>query len=267
MSAHATVRQLAENTLTGRDLASDALRIPPDMATPDASALMKTQAAVVALVDHSRCETYVTPACLACEVGRVGEVAQQLTANQLIAPSLGLVKVLDRLGDEPFLFLLDASGVSRVVVRADIEKPPVGMIAFALLLALEGDLDRLILHHYGEDWLANLSAKQQEKVWEVYDARAAAGAPTAPIRCMMLGERLNLVTRHSELRRALLLGSGSAARRTAETLKRVRDILAHGGSLIELRANPADALLLFNNIARLAAVSADYTLPASDTAA
>jgi len=68
------------------------------------------------------------------------------------------------------------------------------------------------------------------------------------LECLMLEDRLELIAKKRQLWSSLGYGSRLAFNSWAENLKRVRNVLAHGGGLLDAERDPSQAVALFNNV-------------------
>lgn len=69
----------------------------------------------------------------------------------------------------------------------------------------------------------------------------------------MLEDRLNLVGRRADLRRRLAFASPREFEQWTRVLQRTLDELAHGHTLLDVRANPREALGLVREVREFAA--------------
>jgi hypothetical protein len=243
---------VANERLTARVLASEPVwAVSPDLPAAQAKAELQAREFDAALVADSDPARVVDQNGLGAS-GFVGDYARMVTTNLLVTGELNLMKTMALLADQPYLLVLDQAQLIGIITRSDVQKPAVAMVAFALILSLESALNALIEKDYGNEWFNSLNANQRAKVDAVFDARQAAGAQVRQIEAMMLPERMALVVKSSVLRAQLGAGSRRSAERLATALTRLRDFLAHGGSLLDLHGEPSLAIDDFLNLQRLA---------------
>ena len=122
------------------------------------------------------------------------------------------------------------------------------MVVLALALSAEPALDRLIEAAYGDDWPSSLAEGRLEKAREVFDARRRTNTEIGLLQCLMLTDRMTLICKKQELRKAL----GFANRKSFETLSshlsQLRDTLAHGGNLLQAEGDVGRAVDLVGSV-------------------
>lgn len=187
--------------------------------------------------------------------GTASDVARPIDISLLITAEMPLADAVTRLGDRPYYFLIESSELSGIVTRSDLQRPAVTMVTFSIILAAEMALTELIARSYGDSWVSNLSAEEQDQITKVYDERVRRNAEISKLDCMMLRHRLSLVEPLAAIRNALGYPSKSSFKVWSESLKRVRDTLAHGTGLLDAYADPVKAIAFFQNAREFAAVS------------
>jgi hypothetical protein len=172
---------------------------------------------------------------------KVGDAAQPIETRMVVSTSARLWPALMRLKAQDILFAIDDSGVSGVLTRADLQHPAVTILAFSLLLTIERSLDGLIQKAYPENaWLEELPESARKKVEVVYEQRVINNAEISRLDCMMLERRLKL-SQKDPLRKRLGL-SETDIKRCGEQLKQLRNVLAHGGTVLHHMPLPTAAL-------------------------
>jgi hypothetical protein len=182
----------------------------------------------------------------------VGQVASPLDPRRLVSSSLGLADAVAMLSDEPFYFVLQRNRLVGVVTRADLQRPSVSMVALSLILAAESRLDDLIVGWLGPDWFQGLSEGRQAKALEVLHDRRLGNAQLELIDCLMIEDSLTLIDKSPELVMALGFRDHAAFRAWKKTLRAIRDTLAHGGSLLDVVADPVEAASTFTRVREFA---------------
>lgn len=201
----------------------------------------------------------------------VEQCARPIDAAHLVTSDLGLADVLDILRERTFLFVIEGGRVTGIITRADLQRMPVSMVVLSLILAAEAGMDELIRAWYpGDTWLGHLSKKRQKALEERFAEVARWNAEITLLELLMLEDRLRLVGRCQDHRTALGIPSYGAFNTVAERIKRVRNTLAHGRTLLDAEADPARALDLVHDIRAFAErvweAAAPVPAPPADTA-
>jgi hypothetical protein len=182
----------------------------------------------------------------------VGDVALPIDAARLVTSSLGLADGIALLKTEPFYFVMEGSGLVGMVTRADLQRSAVSMVTLSLILAAEARMGVLIEGWIGNDWESYLSDERRANLGRILEDRRSRNVEIGLIDCLMLDDRLKLLGKSEMLRIALGFTGQTAFRRWKERLSRLRDTLAHGGSLLDRERDPIAAIDLFAAIRRFA---------------
>lgn len=75
---------------------------------------------------------------------QVGAVAQEVSALQLVEPSLSLLDALSLLAEHNWFFICEGSVITGIVTRHDLARPAVSLYLFARIISLEHGLRRLL---------------------------------------------------------------------------------------------------------------------------
>jgi hypothetical protein len=133
-------------------------------------------------------------------------------------------------------------------MRSDLQRPAVSMVLFSVILAGESAMNSLIASSYADDWQTYLSEGRRTKLAEVYEKRRQHKTDISPLECLMLEDRLTLVAKRPTLRQSLGFTTRDSFESWNTKLKRVRDVLAHGGGLLDAEEDPVRAIQLFNDV-------------------
>lgn len=173
----------------------------------------------------------------------VDEFAQTIETRHLLPASVSLTDGLEALRARPFFLILRGRDVAGIVTRADIQRPPVGMLAFSLILAAEAGLNTLIDSTFRDgSWLDALTPSRADRARTLMEVRRSKNVEIAMIDCLMLEDRLRLACVSAI--RSDLGYSNRAFDRWQERLKGVRDVLAHGGSILDFEPDPEASIEL-----------------------
>ena len=180
--------------------------------------------------------------------GEVGDHARTIEARHLLPASLSLAEGLDALRRQSFFFILRGRSIEGILTRADIQRPAVGMLTFGLILAAEAGINELIDEKCGKGWSEMLSDARRGRVEEILEVRRRHNAELTLLDCLMLEDRLTVVQKSEPVRSKLGFASGEQVRAWSNGLKRLRDTLAHGGSLLDHEPDPDKALELVHDV-------------------
>ena len=139
-----------------------------------------------------------------------------------------------------------------VVTQADIQRPAVSMVTLSLILSAEEAMNDIIERSLGEQWLGRLSPGRQAKVRGVYDERKRANVEISLLQCLMLEDRLDLLGHCQAALEGLSFGSRTAFERWSSRLKILRNVLAHGDTILDAEQDPVKAIDLFMQTRRFA---------------
>lgn len=247
------ILRIAETSLRAGDLATrDLWRADPSWSCVEAHARMAALDFDVAPLDEEPLQRYVLRSDLAEALGAPEEPVERRAhptdATHLVTSDLGLAEALDLLRDRSFLFVMEGGGVAGIITPSDLQRVPVSMVV-SIILAAEVGMDELIRRWHGEEgWLRYLSEERRRRLEERYQALVRASLEITRLELLMLEDRLRLVGRIGDHRVVLGFSSRERFERWAERLKRVRDALAHGRTLLDVEHDPKEALELVHEI-------------------
>lgn len=178
--------------------------------------------------------------------------AMPIAAPHLVTGSLGVPGAVLALAKQPFFFVLDGSRVNGLVTLSDLQRPAVGMVALALILAIESGLNQLIPRFWGDAWLDGLSLVQQRQVEEVFSDRVRHSTEITRLECLTTVHRVTLVLKSRVLWSTLGFRSQREARSQCGHVVKLRNTLAHGNGLLDATGDPIEAASWFSAIDRLA---------------
>jgi hypothetical protein len=178
----------------------------------------------------------------------VKEHARPIDSSTLVSADLGLADGISRLMSRPYYFVLKGDRLCGIVTRADLQRPTVNMVLFSLILAAESAVKVIILDYLGPSWFDHLGAERQEKARDIYDLRVKDNAQVTLLECLMISDRLHLLSKCQPVLSALGFSSKKQFNKWKEQITEVRDNLAHGGTLLHAESDPVRAIQLFEDI-------------------
>jgi len=244
------VLQVAESGVTLEHVATFPVATLPATATcSQATELMRTEGFdVIALDDEGDRYRYVELSDVQGREAAVADHAQTIDTRNLMPASLSLAEGLDALRRHPFFFLLRGRSLEGILTRADIQRPAVSMLTFALILAAEAGISELIQECCGDGWPQLLSDSRRSKALDVLEQRQQYNAELTLRDCLMLDDRLVVLQKSEAVRKRLGFDSGERVRVWSKELKRLRDTLAHGGSVLDHQPDPQAALDMIHEV-------------------
>lgn len=239
-----SLRRVAGQLITVADL--DRLQLwgptPADQAG-SALAVMASEQYDVAPIRETPLHRYVTREQLASlpHAERVEAVAIEISSADLVTAELPLAEALALLATRPWFFVLDGHEINAILTVADLQLPPVSLVVFGFILAIEAGIDAYIDRLVPETWQELIPDARMTKINAVFEGRQRRNAGISLKSCLDLEARLIILCKSKAVRDAVGL-SRKEVEREGESLKRLRDTLAHGGSLIDVSGNAASGL-------------------------
>lgn len=249
-----SVLALAERAVTVADLVGgqELWCVEPGQPAVEVAKQMRERNYDVAPVGEEPVRRYVHVADAEDHPGTVADAARPIDVGLLVSSSLSLADAVADLGSRPYLFVLERNRVTHLLTCADLQLPPVSLVALGFVTAAESALDHLIGRQFGERWPELLTAKRRVAIEAVFAERRRHNAETTLLDCLNLDDRLAIARKADALR----VATGSPARRQfdrrAEAMKRLRNVLAHGGGLLDAEPEPSRAVVLFADVRALA---------------
>ena len=219
-----------------------------DRPAAEAAAEMAVLGYDVAPVREAHPHRYAAREGLLTSTGTVAEKAQPIGMPLLVTRDLGLMDAVLALERSPFFLVLDSRELVGVVTWADLQRPSVSMAVLATILACESALAAMIAREYGDSWPAALAGRRRSGLEEVYAQRRRSNTEIARFDCLMLRDRLALVRRRERLRQAVGFDSVSGFSGWERELTGLRNVLAHGGTVLDYKPMPAEAIALLKRV-------------------
>lgn len=245
---HSLLR-IAESSLTVGDLATSNLWfVEPDWTVERAFEEMTAVDFDCAPLRDSRPYRYVMRSELQQSSGSAQDASRIIDAAHLVTFELGLAHGISLLRERGFFFVLRGDSLSGIVTLADLQLPPVSMVTFALILAIEAGIDRLIVGVMPETWQEFLSVEEREEVEAIFAERVRHNVEITLLDCLFLPSRLKLLLKHRTLRTEFCPGTRNEYDLWTSRLINTRNVLAHGGTLLNAEPDPVKAIEWFGAI-------------------
>jgi hypothetical protein len=254
----ASLVELAERAITAADLLAGQVlwSAEPERPAAATAATMRAEGYTVAPVSGSW--RRVTLADLDAAPDRlVTDVAGPVTEAEAIAGEAPLGAAVAALAPSPFLCVVEGGRIVGVLTRADLQLPPVSLVAFGFVVATERALAVLVDRYAPGEWEALLSAGRHRRYVDVLAERRHYDPHVRPVDCLGLHDLLAVARRVEPLRTALGHGTRHAFDKWAEPVKRLRDVLAHGGGLLDAQPDPLAAIEGFGRLRSIAEAVVD----------
>lgn len=170
------------------------------------------------------------------------------------------------LTERPWFFIIDGHRVNALLTLADLQLPPVSLVVFGSILSVEAGLDNYIDRLLGDSWEGLLTDAKLSRISTIFEERRRQNVQITKRACLDLDARLRILCKSPALRHAIGV-SRSRVERDGEDLKRLRDTLAHGGSLVDVKGDASHGLAVALKASQLAdqiwdGLSSDRNKPA-----
>ena len=156
------------------------------------------------------------------------------------------------LATQPWYFVIAGREIRGIVTRADLQRPAVAMVTFSFVISAELAINTIVEGTLGPEWLDRLPKKQREHVEQIYADRRAADVEIGHLECLMLHQRLALLGKCPAARELLGFRSNKEFRQWGHELCRLRDVLAHGGTILHVDRDPLTAIAMFTHVRQFA---------------
>jgi CBS domain-containing protein len=180
--------------------------------------------------------------------GSAFDAARLIGVELVVSSSLPLSDAVAALAKHPFLFVLSGDRVTGILTRADLQLTPVSLVTFGFILAFESAIDELIGQHLGDSWPEKLPAQRVERVEQVFASRRRRNTEIDRGQCLNLDDRVAIAEKVKVIWTALGFNSRASFNSGTKDIKSLRDVLAHGGNLLDVTPDGAVAAGLFASV-------------------
>lgn len=244
----AALMNATENSITVKEIAStDLWWADPAADSSETCAFMRAHEYDVAPLQEMQPYRFVAVADLTGS-GPVSTYAKPIDAAHMVSTSLGLAEGVIALKTRAFYFLLDGHRLSGVVTRSDVQRPAVSMVTLSLILICEAGLNQVIPSWMGATWAEQMPLKRRRHAEENLAQRRRYNASLGLRDCLFIEDRLALVAKNRELLSELGFESRRKFEAWSNRLSRLRDVLAHAGSILHHEPDPECAIVLFSDV-------------------
>ncbi len=228
----ARMKKLFMEDFTARDIAEPLLSLDDDNPVAEALELMDDQdvRAVGVRVD-GEIAGYLTREDLG--EGTCRDQMHIFDSGSLLAEATPLREVLEALDKAPICFVSILGGPAGVVVREDIQKPPVRMWLFGLIAIMEMNLGRQLEERYPEaSWREVLSPGRFDKALELLAERSRRNQLVRLSDCLQFTDKAQILIKDPEVLHEAGFSSKKEALRAIKDLQSLRNNLAHGQDIL-----------------------------------
>lgn len=182
----------------------------------------------------------------------VAQVAKDITGDLLISESAHLTDFINHMRTSELAFVTHGRHIVGIITWSDLQQPAVGLYCFGLITALEAGLDELIERHCSQNWTTMLSDDRLEDVYDIMEERRRDDLEMGLLSCLNLDDRLTIAGKVRAVSAPMGLLSGRQVNDAGKDLKRVRDNLAHGNTVMTAIPNVGRLLDFLDRLRRRA---------------
>jgi len=151
----------------------------------------------------------------------------------VLAEATPLREVLEALDTSVICFVSILGGPAAVIVREDIQKPPVRMWLFGLIAIMEMNLGRQLEERYPEaSWREVLSPGRFDKALELLAERSRRNQLVRLSDCLQFTDKAQILIKDPEVLQQAGFPSKKEAQRAIKDLQSLRNNLAHGQDIL-----------------------------------
>lgn len=160
--------------------------------------------------------------------GTCGASVVSFAPYELISDSTPLVQLIQILAEAERVYVVERHGVSGIVTRADLQKPPIRTLLFGLISLLEMHLTYWVGQLFPNDtWRECLSEQRLAKVRDLVEARRQRNEDVGELDCLQLADKREILVRSRSALEILGFETKRQARDTLKDVEKLRDRVAH----------------------------------------
>ncbi len=226
------MKKLFTEGFTVLDIAEPLASFDIDKGASDVKALMQGRGLDIAglrhhglVVGYVRCEELHSGAC--------GDYLREFAPEQVLDESASFQDVLRALVDSEYAFVSLFGSVGALVVRDDIQKPPVRMWLFGMITIIEMFMTRVIeLRFPEESWKQRISEGRLRKAQHLLGERQRRSQSVSLIDCLQLADKAQIVLSDPEMLADAAFESKRVAKQAMRDLESLRNNLAHSQDIV-----------------------------------
>ena len=187
-----------------------------------------------------------------------GMIAKPIPADQIVPAETPLLDLVQLFPQHFFFFLLTRNELVGLVSYIYVDRHPVKLCLFALMLELEATISqRLTGDRYiskANYYLSLLRPARIEKAKELARQKGLKGGPFDLLECTTLIDKTKMIL-NSELAPTLKTVSGEeSAEGFLSRVEKVRNEIAHGGSVLKFLPKPTDLVAFTEQLQRMISI-------------
>jgi len=223
-----SLQRMLDLSLTADVLAEELYSFPPETSTSVAKRELGKRGFDVAGVqdtESSRVLRYVRAGALSS--GDCGACAESIKLEQAVAKMTPLRDCLRSILEHSRLFILGREGIEGIITRADLEKQPVRLLLFGVISTLEMAMLELIRQRFPDDeWIGNPHVSLP-RAQDVHEDRAERDEEIDLADCLQIGDKAGILVDCQDILRVWAFDTKKAAIEFFDSLRKVRNNLAH----------------------------------------
>ena len=142
--------------------------------------------------------------------------------------------MIDCLSQTPFLLVSTLGQPAGVIVRDDVEKPPMRMWLFGMVTLLELSITSIIDQFYPDDsWITLISSSRLELARALQKERVRRNHQVRLIDCLQLGDKGQIIAKSAEIREKHWNKPRRRIEKNIQRLQTLRNHLAHSQPLVD----------------------------------
>lgn len=159
---------------------------------------------------------------------------REFQPSDLVSDSTPILRLLEILKGKPRAFVFQGDEVMGLVTRGDLQRAPVRMLLFELIILLEMQMLRLIrLRYPDEEWKDFITPDRFQEAKRLFEIRCKRNEEVDIIDCLQFCDKRDIVLKDKNLRTTLGFDSRRKGEKMLDDLQELRDRLAHGVDIIE----------------------------------
>lgn len=160
--------------------------------------------------------------------GRCAQYIQRFEPSQLASDSTPLLKSIPLLANQPWVFVISSQGISGIVTRADLQKPPIRTLLFGIVSLLEMHLTFWITKYYGDTEIENtVPSARLDKAKELLIKKRKRNEDIGILDCLQFCDKRDLIIKKTKFLKSLELGTKSQAESLLKYAENIRNNVAH----------------------------------------
>ncbi len=227
-----SLRRVFHEGFCARDVAEPLVSFDADAPADTVRAFMaERKYEIVGIRERGLVVGYVEQAAL--EDGACSAFLRRLDDARVMLDSTPLVDVVLGLSEARRLFVSVLGGVSGIITRSDLQKPPVRMWLFGMVTLIEMRFARLIEAYCPDgQWKEFLSEGRIAKAESLLAERARRNQELDLLDCLQFSDKTQIIARNPELRGLTRFESRRQIEQFAKQLEQLRNNLAHAQDIV-----------------------------------